>query len=156
MTTFLGDIDCKLDAKGRFLFPSAMRKQLGGEDVVPRFVVKKSIFKNCLELYPIAEWETLIAKVRKKLNVFNKQHNAFLTQFHRGIAEVSLDGNGRLLLPKKLLDQAGMSKDIVLSGIGGIVEIWDSVAYDSVGMSDAEFEAMAEDVLGADFSLDDI
>ncbi len=156
MTTFLGDIDCKLDTKGRFLFPSAMRKQLSGDETVEqRFVLKKSIFKNCLELYPMAEWEDLVAKIRKKLNPFNKEHNAFLSQFHRGIAELSLDGSSRLLMPKRLMDQAGITKDIVLSGVGGMLEVWSDDEYNKAGMSDTAFEALAGNVLGADFSLND-
>jgi MraZ protein len=154
MATFLGDIDCKLDTKGRFLFPSAMRKQLGAECEDVRFVVKKSIFKPCLELHPISEWEDLVGKITKKLNAFNKQHNAFLSQFHRGVSELSLDSSGRLLLPKRLMDQAGIAKDIILSGVGSMIEVWDMQAYEAGGLTDTEFEALASDVLGDGYSLD--
>lgn len=155
MTTFLGDTDSKLDTKGRFLFPSAMRKQLGDEAAERGFVLKKSIFKNCLELHPMTEWEDLVAKIRKKLNPFNKEHNAFLSQFHRGIAELSLDGSGRLLMPKRLMDLAGISRDIVLSGVGGMIEVWSEDEYSKASMSDTAFEALAGNVLGSDFSLND-
>lgn len=153
--SFIGDTNCKLDAKWRMSIPSALLSQMGKPEADARFVVKKSIFKTCLELYPIAEWELLIGRVKKKINPFNKKHNEFLTQFHRGTAELTLDSSNRLTLPKRLLETAGIGNEVVLAGVGGMIEIWDKQTYDSVALSDIEFESLAEDILGNDFNLDD-
>ena len=153
--SFIGDTYCKLDAKWRMSIPSALLSQMGKLEPEARFVVKKSIFKKCLELYPVAEWELLIGRIKKKINPFNKKHNEFLTQFHRGTAELTVDASNRLTLPKRLLESAGIGNEIVLAGVGGMIEIWDKLTYESVSISDAEFESLAEDILGNDFNLDD-
>jgi len=153
--SFIGDTSCKLDVKWRMSVPSTFLSQIGKVEADARFVVKKSIFKKCLELYPSSEWEILIGRIRKKINPFNKKHNEFLTQFHRGTAELSLDGSNRLTLPKRLLDAAGIGNDVVLAGVGGMIEIWDKQTYESLAISDTEFETLAEDILGDDFKLDD-
>lgn len=155
MITFIGDTLCKIDDKGRLLLPAAFKKQLGTTEPEVRFVVKKSIFKNCLEIYPIQEWESLIARIRKKINPFNKKHNEFLTQFHRGTAEMELDSSNRLLFPKRLLEQVGAEKEVVLTGVGGFIELWDKAVYDGQAMSDDVFESLAEEIMGSDFTLDE-
>lgn len=153
--TFIGDTSCKLDAKWRLLMPSTFVHQMGKVEPEARFVIKKNIFKKCLELYPIQEWELLIGRIRKKINPFNKQHSEFLTQFHRGTAELSLDASNRLTLPKRLLDEAGIQTEVVLAGVGGLIEIWDKAIYESVAMPEIDFENMAQNILGNDFNLED-
>ena len=146
MTTFIGDYTGKVDAKGRLTFPSALKKQMSSasED---RFVVKKDIFEKCLVLYPIEEWERQNELIRSRINPYNKEHNKFLRNFYKGTAEVVLDGNNRILIPKRLLELVGITKDVVLAGQDGKIEIWDKQLYDHIEEPEEDFANLAEKIM---------
>lgn len=114
------------------------------------FVVKRSVFQPCLELYPMAEWDLLMQKMNKK-NRFKKKNVDFIRLFSAGVKVVEIDATGRLLIPKNLVDIAGIVKDVVLSSAINIVEIWDKDAYEKVLEETAgDFAALAEEVMGDD------
>jgi MraZ protein len=148
MNSFIGDYECRVDEKGRLLFPSALRKQ--NKSASPdRYVVKKDIYESCLVLFPMEEWERQNALIRRNTNPYNKEQAQFLREFYRGTAEISLDSNGRLLIPKRLLEMVNISKDIVLSGQDSKIEIWSKERYDSNGLDEQKFASLAEKVLGS-------
>ena len=93
-------------------------------DAQDHFVVRKDIFENCLVLYSIEDWNWQLGKIRKRINPYNREHNMFLRNFFKGTAELSLDNNNRMLVPKKLLDMIGVERDVVLAGQDGRIEIW--------------------------------
>ncbi len=147
MSTFIGEYTCKVDSKGRILFPSALKKQMkqGAQD---RFVVKKDIFDRCLVLYTMEEWDRQNELIRSRLNPYNKEHNIFLRNFYRGAAEIVLDGNNRMLIPKRLLQAAGIGTTAVLAGMDSKIEIWSEEAYGAVAASEDEFAVLAEKIMG--------
>ncbi|PVW17432.1 division/cell wall cluster transcriptional repressor MraZ [Marixanthomonas spongiae] len=147
MLNLIGTYECKADAKGRVMMPSALKKQLA--PVSPNgFVVKRAVFQPCLELYPMEEWNALMAKMGK-LNRFNRKNNDFIRRFTAGVKTVELDATGRLLIPKDLMSFAGLSKELVLSSAINIVEIWDKNKYEQA-ITDAasDFADLAEEVMG--------
>ncbi len=147
MGSFIGEYTCRVDSKGRILFPAALKKQMmPGEE--PRFVVKKDIFDRCLVLYPMDEWQRQNELIRSRINPYNKEHNAFLRNFYRGAAEIVLDGNNRMLLPKRLLEAAGIGRNAVLAGMGSKIEIWSEEAYEAAGTAEEEFARLAEKIMG--------
>ncbi len=146
MITFIGDYTCKLDAKGRVILPAAFKKQMKGTDQ-ERFVVKKDIFESCLLLYPIDEWERQNKIVRKKINPYKKEHNMFLRWFLKGMAEVMLDSNNRILIPRRLLEEISANKEVVMAGQFGKIEIWARERYDKIEVGDDEFATMAENIM---------
>ena len=97
----IGTYECKVDVKGRVLIPSAFKKQLASV-IKKGFVLKRAVFQSCLELYPISQWEDLIARVNS-LNRFKKKNNDFIRRFTAGVKFIELDNNGRLLIPKDLI-----------------------------------------------------
>ena len=114
------------------------------------FVLKRSVFQPCLELYPMEEWNLLMEKVKKK-NRFVKKNDDFIRRFSAGLKVVEIDGTGRLLIPKDLVQIANISKEVVLSSAINIVEIWDKDSYEKVLEETAEdFAALAEEVMGGD------
>jgi MraZ protein len=149
MSSFIGDYNCKLDAKGRVVLPSGLKKQLPGA-AGERFVVKKDIFEQCLVLYPMDEWERQNKMIRSRINPYNKEHNKFLRGFYRGTAEVELDSNNRLLLPKRLLSLVGIDREVILAGQDGRVEIWAKDNYDKIEPEEQEFADLAEKIMGSD------
>jgi MraZ protein len=148
MATFIGDYHCKVDSKGRIMLPSAFKKQMPSS-ASDRFVIKKDIFERCLVLYPMDEWERQNAIIRSKINPYNKEHNTFLRGFFKGTAEIVLDSNNRILIPKRLLDSVIGESEVVMAGQGGRIEIWSVKLYESVADNADEFAALAEKILGA-------
>ena len=149
MKPLIGTHECKADVKGRIMLPSSLKKQLSSV-LQDGFVLKRAVFQNCLELYPITEWNELIENVNS-LNRFKKKNNDFIRRFTAGVRLVELDSSSRFLIPKDLIDFAGISKDIVISSSVNIIEIWDKSSYEKVLEDSAiDFAALAEDVMGND------
>ena len=148
MTTFIGDYHCKVDSKGRIMLPAAFKKQMPSS-ASDRFVIKKDIFVRCLVLYPMDEWDRQNAIIRSKINPYNKEHNTFLRGFFKGTAEIVLDSNNRILIPKRLLDSVIGESEVVMAGQGGRIEIWSVKLYESVADNADEFATLAEKILGA-------
>jgi MraZ protein len=149
MKPLIGTHECKADVKGRIMLPSSLKKQLSTV-LQDGFVLKRAVFQNCLELYPITEWNELIENVNS-LNRFKKKNNDFIRRFTAGVRLVELDSSGRFLIPKDLIDFAGISKNIVISSSVNIIEIWDKSSYEKVLEDSAiDFAALAEDVMGND------
>ena len=147
VNTFVGTYECKVDAKGRLMIPSALKKQLANS-LQDGFVLKRSVFQPCLELYPMSEWNLMMLKINK-LNRFVKKNNDFIRRFTAGVKVVEVDDLGRLLIPKDLVSFSKISKDIVLSSAVNIVEIWDRDLYEkSIAGDDIDFADLAEDVMG--------
>ncbi|HEY9562091.1 MAG TPA: division/cell wall cluster transcriptional repressor MraZ [Anseongella sp.] len=146
MTQFLGEYECKIDSKGRIMLPVGLRKQVSPE-AQERFVVNRG-FEKCLALYPYDEWQRISAEVNK-LNLYNKKNRDFARYFFRGATELSLDGNGRVLMPKPLLGYAGIGTELVLFAYSNRIEIWDKQLYDNLLTDEPEdFSALAEEVMG--------
>lgn len=146
MTSFIGTYECKVDAKGRLMLPTSLKKQFGSLEA--GFVLKRSVFQPCLELYPMDEWNTMMQKINK-LNRFVKKNNDFIRRFTAGVKMVEIDTNGRLLIPKDLVVFAKVEKDVVLSSAVNIVEIWDKDLYENVIENAADdFADLAEEVMG--------
>ena len=147
MNTIVGTYECKVDAKGRVLLPAPLKKQLASS-LQNGFVLKRSVFQPCLELYPMEEWNVMMQKINK-LNRFVKKNNDFIRRFTAGVKVVEIDALGRLLVPKDLVVFATISKDVVFSSAVNIVEIWDKDLYEkSINGTDIDFADLAEDVMG--------
>ena len=149
MNYLIGTYECKIDVKGRLLIPSAFKKQLA--PVIPKgFVLKRAVFQNCLELYPLKQWEELIKKVNS-LNRFKKKNNDFIRRFTAGVKFIELDGNGRLLIPRDLIEFSNIKREVTLSTSVNIIEIWDKSSYEkAIADSRDGFAQLAEEVMGGD------
>ena len=149
MSYLIGTYECKIDVKGRLLIPSAFKKQLAPM-IAKGFVLKRAVFQNCLELYPLEEWEDLIKKVNS-LNRFKKKNNDFIRRFTAGVKFIELDTNGRLLIPKDLIEFSNINREVTLSSSVNIIEIWDKVSYEkAIVDSRDDFAKLAEEVMGDD------
>ncbi|HMB64748.1 MAG TPA: division/cell wall cluster transcriptional repressor MraZ [Eudoraea sp.] len=149
MISFIGTYECKADVKGRVMIPVTLKNQMA--PVLNKgFVIKRSVFQPCLELYPMDEWNLLMEKMNKK-NRFKKKNNDFIRRFSAGVKPVEIDATGRLLIPRNLVSIAGIKKEVVLSSAINIIEIWDKDSYEKVLDETAEnFAALAEEVMGDD------
>jgi MraZ protein len=147
LDTIVGTYECKVDAKGRLLMPAPLKKQLA-TSLQNGFVLKRSVFQPCLELYPMKEWDLMMQKINK-LNRFVKKNNDFIRRFTAGVKVVEIDALGRLLVPKDLVAYSSIIKEVVFSSAVNIVEIWDKDLYEkSISGEDVDFADLAEDVMG--------
>lgn len=146
MASLIGEYDCKLDEKGRFLFPSGLKKQLD-PTAQEKFVMNRG-FEGCLVLFPLNEWEKESQKL-SKLNMYKEKDRKFYRQFHNGATQLELDGNSRVLVPKRLKEMADIKKEIVLFAYANRIEVWSKEKYDTeMAVERDSFEQLAEDVMG--------
>mgnify|MGYP001224902898 FL=1 len=135
------------------MLPTALKKTLA-PSLAGGFVLKRSVFQRCLELWPMAEWDLMMQKVNK-LNRFVKKNNDFIRKFTAGVKMIEVDSTGRILLPKDLKAFASIEKEVVLNGAVNILEIWDTQGYEEAIDDDGDFAELAEDVMGGINDLPD-
>jgi MraZ protein len=99
-------------------------------------------------LFPYSEWEAELNRIREKLNAYNREHSRFLRDYFKGSAEVSLDANGRFLVPKRLMELAGIEREVILMGVDKKIEIWDKQRYEASGVDMDQLADLAEKILG--------
>jgi MraZ protein len=146
MSHFLGEFDCKLDAKGRMMIPSSLKKQLP-EAEREGLVINRG-FEKHLVIYTKKEWDSITEEL-SKLNAYEKKSRDFIRYFTRGATELSLDSANRILLPKALMEYAGVNAEVVLSCVLNKIEVWAKDAYDSQLDNEPEnFANLAEEVMG--------
>ena len=146
MSHFLGEYECKLDAKSRIAFPSGLYKQLAPE-AQGSFVINRG-FERHLVLYPINEWETIRTELNR-LNLYTKKNRDFLRYFYRGATELKLDSHNRLLLPKRLLEYAQIGNDTILFAYANRIEVWATHLYNELLTDEPEnFAELAEEIMG--------
>jgi len=135
-----------VDAKGRFMFPVDLRKQM--DSVFDKgFVINRNLHQKCLVLYPISEWNRLNNKL-SKLNRLIKANDVFVRRFTGGATNSDADSSGRLLIPRSLTQHAEIKSDIKVLGSNNVIEIWDKTLYEEFLNQDVNIEQLAQDVLG--------
>ncbi len=129
------------------MLPVNLKKQLG-DHINESFIVKRSVFQNCLELHPFSEWKLTMEKINK-LNKFVKKNNDFIRRYNAGVRIIELDNSGRLLIPKELSKQYFSSNELVLTSAINIIEIWDKSRYEKViNDTELDFAELSESVMG--------
>ena len=147
MIHIIGTYECKVDVKGRIMLPTALKKQLQ-KIINDGFIIKRSVFNQCLEIHPMSEWNLVVSQVNQ-LNRFVKKNNDFIRSYMSGLKLVDIDKSGRLLIPKDLFVYAEIDKEIVLSSSVNMIELWDKKKYEkSVAKTLQNFSSLAEEVMG--------
>ena len=143
---FLGNIEAKADAKVRAFLPATFRKvlQTGGEE---RLVLRKDVFQTCLVLYPESVWNEQMDSMRQRLNRWNKTQQQVFRQFVSDVELVSLDGNGRFLIPKRFQRMANIEQEIRFIGMGDTIEIWSNNEAEQQKMSAEDFGNALEELM---------
>lgn len=144
---FLGNIEAKTDAKGRVFLPAVFRKvlQASGSE---KLVLRKDVFQPCLVLYPESVWNEQMDALRQRLSRWNARHQLIFRQFVADVEEVTLDGNGRFLIPKRYLKMAEIEQTVKFIGMGDTIEVWRSTDDDKPFMEAEEFRQAVKEVMG--------
>lgn len=145
MSAFIGEYSCKADSKYRVVVPASFRRDMVSSQEM-FFVLRKNVFDACIDLYPHRVWEEMVVKLRTALNPFDRKHATFLREFHRGTQEVEMDTNGRILLPKRMLEDIGVDKEMIFAAQDSIIQIWNPQTYEAMAMDGDTFGTMAEEV----------
>ncbi|MDR0681489.1 MAG: division/cell wall cluster transcriptional repressor MraZ [Dysgonamonadaceae bacterium] len=123
MDRFIGNIDAKTDVKGRVFIPAAFRKILQTA-VEVRLILRKDIHQDCLVLFPASAWERELTYLRSKLNKYDEEQQQFYRQYILDSEIVEMDSSGRILIPKRYLQMAGITGEVRFVGIDDTIEIW--------------------------------
>ena len=126
----VGHFSCKLDAKGRLMIPSDFKEQMGAQ-AEEGFVLRPGSNKKCLELFTRKDWDDVQEKFRTSLSPFNPQHEAVIRKYNAGARFAKLDANGRLQIPKELVDKGFVTKDVIITSVTTKMEIWDKDLYEA-------------------------
>lgn len=145
---FLGNIEAKTDVKGRAFLPAIFRKvlQAQGEEVL---VLRRDVFQKCLVLYPESVWNARLDMLKSQLRTWKPVHQQMFRQFVSEAEVVSLDGNGRFLISKRLLKAAEIDQDIQFIGMDDTIEIWSPENLKLTLKSDEEFGNEFESIMNA-------
>jgi MraZ protein len=149
MMRFWGNMEARTDTKGRIFLPAAFRKQLQAapEDML---IMRKDVFQDCLVLYPESVWNEELNELRKHLKKWNSRHQQIFRQFVSDVEMLTLDSNGRFLIPKRYLQVAGIQNDVRFVGMDNRIEIWSKEKAETSFMDPAEFGAALEEVMKED------
>lgn len=143
---FLGNIEAKTDSKGRAFLPANFRKilQISGEE---RLVLRKDVFQPCLVLYPESVWNEQLDQLRSKLNRWNAKEQQIYRSFIADAVLLTLDDNGRFLIPKRQMKLADIEQSIRFVGMGDTIEIWRSHEEEEPFMKPEEFCKALQEIM---------
>ena len=146
--SFNGDHTVKLDPKGRIVLPSSFKKLMEkeGQD---KFVARKDFHEVCLLLYPEEEWNKLHQAINENTNPFSKEDRDLKRKINKNVFEVQIADNGRMLIPKRFLEMAGIDKDVVIAGQFGYLEVWDKDTYEGIDDESPDFSSKLIQKLGS-------
>ncbi len=145
----IGNIEAKTDAKGRVFLPAAFRRvlQASGEESV---VMRRDVYQPCIVLYPESVWNAQMDALRLRLNRWNPQHQQIFRQFVADAEQATIDGSGRILLSRRFMETAGISRDVRFIGMGDTVEIWSAENAEKPFLDPAAFGQALETLMRQD------
>ena len=149
MIRFLGNIEARTDTKGRVFIPACFRKQLQAASE-ESLVLRKDVYQDCLVLYPESVWFKTQNQLRKRLNRWDARQQNIFRQFVSDTEVVVPDGNGRILIPRRYLQMAGIGSAVRFVGMDDTIEIWAAERVEQPFMNPEEFSAALQDLLGGD------
>ena len=140
MQTFVGNIEARLDEKGRIFVPAAYRKILA-EFESKRIVMRRDTDNECLMFYPESVWNEKVEQLRTSLNEWDPEDQLILMQFMADAEYLEMDGQGRILLQKKNLETIGAQQDVLFVGILNRFALWTPETFANKRLSQTELAA---------------
>ena len=143
---FTGSIDAKTDEKGRVFVPSVFRKILHKEDE-NELVLRRDLFENCLVLYPKRVWDAQVDSVKARTNPFDRKQRLGLRLFMADAENITPDSGGRILIPRRYLEHAGIKSDVRFIGVDDTIEIWSKQAAEGLLSNPEEVASILEEMM---------
>ena len=143
---FIGNIEAKIDAKGRLFLPSVYRKSLSEDD--NELVLKRDVFSPCLVVFTHKAWEEEVRTLSERLNRWNRVEAQLLRRYFSDVETVQMDSSWRFGVSKSLREYAGIQKDVRFIGMRNRIELWSEEMYRDSLIPDEEYAAKIEEILG--------
>ena len=140
MQTFIGNIEAKLDEKGRIFVPAVYRKILAEEES-KRIVMRRDTDNECLMFYPESVWNEKVEQLRQTLDEWDPEDQLILMQFMADAEYLEMDGQGRILLQKKNLETIGAQNDVLFVGMLNRFALWAPENFANKKLSQSELAA---------------
>ena len=140
MGTFIGNIEARLDEKGRIFVPAAYRKILA-ETGSKIMVMRRDTDNECMMFYPEQVWNDKVEQMRQTLDEWNPEDQLILMQFMADAEYMELDGQGRILLQKKNLEMIGAQQDVLFVGMLNRFALWAPENFAAKRLSQTELAA---------------
>ena len=143
---FLGNIEAKTDAKGRVFLPATFRKELqaAGEETL---VMRKDVHQRCLVLYPESVWNERMDALLSRVSEWDDVGQQVLRQYVSEAEVLTLDGNGRFLIPRRYLQMADIDQTVRFIGMNNVIEIWAVEKTAQPFLSQEEFAARLKSIM---------
>lgn len=143
---FIGNTEAKTDSKGRVFLPACFRRilQQGGCDKV---MLRKDVYQDCLVVYPEESWNEQLNLLRSRLDKWNAKHQMIFRQFVADVEELSIDSNGRILLPKRYMSMVAIKQEVRFIGMDDTIEIWAKEKLEQPFMAPDEFSYELEKIM---------
>lgn len=138
MSTFIGNIEAKLDEKGRMFIPAVYRKILATEES-QRIVMRRDTENECLVIYPERVWNKRVEQLSEQLDEWNPDDQMLMMQFVADAEYLEPDSQGRILLQKRNLQQIGATGDLLIVGMMNRFAVWDKQTFLNKRMDQREF-----------------
>jgi MraZ protein len=153
MVYFFGNIEAKIDVKGRVFIPAQFRKQLTN-GVEEKLIMRKDVFQDCLVLYPEAVWNEELEELLSRMNKWKESHQHILRQYMSDLEILILDNSGRILITKRYLQLAGIQTDVRFIGVGNKIEIWSKEKTEQSFMSPKVFGMELEKLMNGSGTME--
>ena len=140
MGTFIGNIEARLDEKGRIFVPAAYRKILA-ETGSKIMVMRRDTDNECMMFYPEQVWNDKVEQMRQTLDEWNPEDQLILMQFMADAEYMELDGQGRILLQKKNMEMIGAQQDVLFVGMLNRFALWAPENFAAKRLSQTELAA---------------
>lgn len=149
MITFTGKYLSKIDSKGRFVLPAIFKKEIpaGHSDI---FVLEKDIYEKSIVLYPITIWEQRVNLLKSRLNFEDRKQAKMLSRFFEEVQKLQMAENGRINLPSIFLKHAEICDQVLITGQGDRIKIWNPTIHEDSRMNDQEFTDMFQEIIGGE------
>tara|TARA_B110000438_G_scaffold302790_2_gene361668 strand:+ start:25262 stop:25705 length:444 start_codon:yes stop_codon:yes gene_type:complete len=142
MAFFTSEHECRLDAKGRLVLPSRLKSVL--PEASKKSIIIRKGFEPNLIIYSLHEFQNIYTRINS-LNEFSSEQRKLKRNLFSSISQVDLDANGRFLIPKSMIAYSNLKNDVILVGMGNVIELWNPFNYKKYLINDAdEFSKLAQ------------
>lgn len=143
---FIGNIEGKVDQKGRVFLPSVFRRELqsSGEE---RLVMRMDLHQKCMVLFPESAWNRRMDQLFERADEWDMDERQAVRQYMKDVELLTLDGSGRVLLPARYQQKAEIGQTVRFIGMNDTIEIWAAENANESDMDEARFASTVKNIM---------
>ncbi len=144
---FTATYNALIDDKGRVVLPASLKKEMG-EEAELSVTIEKDIYVDCLNIYPASYWKVKKDDFESRLNPFDEEDQELREQFYENVVKIKMAPNGRINIPAEFMDYANLKKNVVFSGMGNLIRMWDAERFGNRTKTRKSLRDMYKEKLG--------